>query len=220
MTALSVPGSADPVLDIAAALVQLQIADSVGLAERTGVTTMATLLSTDPRVERSDLLQNSLGEGPSITGGYLDDVLSSDDIEVDGRWPTWAPAARDLGIGALISVRLYTVSDTTGILTLYFHTPRTITDDDRQVAALAGIHASIELNRRYPLQQHHRLWRTVESQHRIGQAQGILMEKLQISAAAAFTVLHRLANDTGTKLDDLVDQLLETGSLPESPASR
>ncbi|WP_353649803.1 ANTAR domain-containing protein [Nakamurella sp. A5-74] len=59
----------------------------------------------------------------------------------------------------------------------------------------------------------HRLWRTVESQHRIGQAQGILMEKLQISASAAVTVLHRLSQDTGTRIDDLVEQLLDTGML-------
>lgn len=40
------------------------------------------------------------------------------------------------------------------------------------------------------------------------------MEKLQISASAAFTVLHRLSQDTGTRIDDLVDQLLDTGMLP------
>lgn len=201
-------------MDIATAIVKLQIADSVGLSERTGVAGVTTLLATDPRVERADALQISLGEGPSINAGYLDDVLSSDDIVADGRWPTWAAAVADLGIAALIMVRLYSLDETTGILSLYFHTARTITDDDRQIAALAGIHASIELNRRNPSTQQHRLWRTVESQHRIGQAQGILMEKLQIDASAAFTVLHRLSQDTGTRIDDLVDQLLDTGMLP------
>ena len=60
----------------------------------------------------------------------------------------------------------------------------------------------------------HRLWRTVESQHRLGQAQRILVEKLQISASAVVTMLHRLSQDTGTRIDDLVDQLLDTGMLP------
>lgn len=160
-------------MDIAAAIVKLQIADSVGLSERTGVAGVTTLLATDPRVERADALQISLGEGPSINAGFLDDVLSSDDIVADGRWPTWAAAVTDLGIAALISVCIYSLDETTGFLSLYFNTARTITDDDRQVAALAGIHASIELNRRNPSTQQHRLWRTVESQRRIGQAQGI-----------------------------------------------
>ena len=201
-------------LDIADALVQLQIADSVGLAERTGVTGVSTLMATDPRVEESDALQISFGEGPSVNPGYLDDVLSSDDIATDGRWPRWGPSASALGISSIISVRLYSHAETTGILSMYFHQPRSITDEDRQVAALAGIHASIELHRRAPTRQLQRLWRSVESQHRIGQAQGILMEKLQIGSAAAFTVLHRLSHDTDTRIDDVVDRLLTTGDLP------
>lgn len=40
------------------------------------------------------------------------------------------------------------------------------------------------------------------------------MEKLQISASAVVTVLRRLSQDTGTRIDDLVDQLLDTGMLP------
>lgn len=48
----------------------------------------------------------------------------------------------------------------------------------------------------------------------IGQAQGILMERLGLSAERAFAFLSRVSQQTNTKLCDVADELVQTRSVP------
>lgn len=48
----------------------------------------------------------------------------------------------------------------------------------------------------------------------IGQAQGLVMERHQITAAQARTRLHRAARRTGRSLHDIAAELVETGLEP------
>jgi AmiR/NasT family two-component response regulator len=48
----------------------------------------------------------------------------------------------------------------------------------------------------------------------IGQAEGILMERLMITADQAFGVLSRLSQQSNVKLRDLARNLVETGEIP------
>jgi AmiR/NasT family two-component response regulator len=50
----------------------------------------------------------------------------------------------------------------------------------------------------------------------IGQAEGILMERLKITADQAFGVLSRLSQESNVKLRDLARNLVETGEIPSS----
>ncbi len=47
----------------------------------------------------------------------------------------------------------------------------------------------------------------------IGQAQGILMERLRITADEAFAILSRHSQDTNTRVREVARQLVETGEL-------
>ena len=53
-------------------------------------------------------------------------------------------------------------------------------------------------------------------QHRttIGQAQGILMERLSISSDSAFTYLRRVSSQSNTKLILIAADIVQTGELP------
>ena len=51
----------------------------------------------------------------------------------------------------------------------------------------------------------------------IGQAQGIIMERFQLDAHAAFATLVRLSQHTNRKLIDIARELAQTGDLPKDP---
>ena len=58
------------------------------------------------------------------------------------------------------------------------------------------------------------LVRAVQSRHRIGMAQGILMTRRLITAERAFDLLLRGSQDSNVKLRLLAEAVIETGSLP------
>jgi len=51
----------------------------------------------------------------------------------------------------------------------------------------------------------------------IGAAIGILMERRQLNADDAFTLLGRVSQRTNTKLAEVAAELVETGNLPDRP---
>ena len=55
----------------------------------------------------------------------------------------------------------------------------------------------------------------LDGRKRIGQAQGILMERHGIDEDQAFAVLKRYSQDHNIKLRDLAEQLVATRSLPQ-----
>ncbi len=56
----------------------------------------------------------------------------------------------------------------------------------------------------------------VEHRTIIGQAQGILMERLGIDAAAAFEYLRRVSSHENRKLISVAISIVETGALPHA----
>ena len=53
-----------------------------------------------------------------------------------------------------------------------------------------------------------------EEHNLIDQAQGILMERFNVTAEQAFTVLTRASQDTKNKLRDVAQRLIDTGETP------
>ena len=49
----------------------------------------------------------------------------------------------------------------------------------------------------------------------IGQAQGILMQRLKITPDQAFAVLSRLSQESNVKLREVARRLVETGEIPD-----
>lgn len=210
--------SAAPSKDLLAALelitttiVELGIADGAGVSERIGGEFIA-LAATDDRARTVDVLQHKLDEGPCVQAFYEDGLLSSGDLTTDDRWPRWGRAAADQGIHAVISVNLYTVGSAIGALNLFSNDPREYTTDDLETAKLLGVHASVVLAR---FRADSNLWRAIDSRHRIGLAQGMLMERFKFGPEQAFAVLRRYSQQQNTKLHLIADHIVATGQLPE-----
>jgi len=67
---------------------------------------LETVGATQPLVVQTDQLQMSLDEGPCMSAIRVERNSSIDDTRTDPRWPTWGPAAADLGIRSVLSIHL------------------------------------------------------------------------------------------------------------------
>jgi len=198
---------------LTATIVDLGVADRAGVTERVGRGGFQTLAPTDDVVSTVDSVQYQLDEGPCVQAGYHTDLLHSGDVTADQRWPRWGPAAARHGVHSVISVQLHVSDSAIGALNMYGSAPREYRGEDLELARIIGAHASIVLAT-HRSETH--LWKAIGARHRIGQAQGILMERFKIDADKAFTVLRRLSQQHNMKLHMVADHLIVTGRLPET----
>jgi GAF domain-containing protein len=170
-----------------------------------------TAAATDPIVAKLDAMQMEVGEGPDVA--VLEDRLSVivSDTRTDQRWPTWAARVYDTGIRSLLSVRMYTDDETIGTLNAYSKAPDAFDIDDQAVAHVLARHTAVALGNARKIEN---LWMAVDARKRIGQAQGILMERFDLSDDQAFAVLLRYSQDNNVKLRVVADRLVETRVLP------
>lgn len=186
-------------------------ADHAGVIFVHGKQRVETAAATSPIVAKVDAIQMEVGEGPDVS--VLEDRLSVivSDTELDTRWPLWAGLVAEAGIRSLLSVRMYTSETVVGTLNLYSNRPDAFDTDDQEVAHILARHAAVALASARKLEN---LWQAVDARKRIGQAQGMLMERFDLNADQAFAVLLRYSQDNNIKLRAVADLLIETRNLP------
>lgn len=186
--------------------------DHAGVIFVSGGRKVETVAATDPLVARLDQVQLEVGSGPDID--VLQDrySISVPDTRNEPRWPEWASAAAEAGVGCMIGTRLYTSGTTIGSLNLYAVEVDKFDVSDREVAHVLARHAAIALDTARDTEN---LWRAIDARKLIGQAQGILMERYQIDPDRAFEVLRRFSQDRNVKLRLVAQQLVDTGHLPD-----
>ncbi|MCW2761533.1 MAG: hypothetical protein JWR85_1734, partial [Marmoricola sp.] len=170
--------------------------------------------STGTVASEAERHQVELAEGPTLA------TLTSSETTVvelaqEARWPLWAARARDLGVTGVMTLSLAVGSEQLGILSVYSSAENGFPHESSAYAYAYCAHASVAL---FAAQQVSGLHRAVESRHRIGIAQGILIVRYSISMETAFELLRRYSNATNTKLRDVAMTVCEIGDLP--PAHR
>lgn len=171
-----------------------------------------TTAATDPLVERLEQLQIECGEGPDID--VMQDrysVLVSD-ARAEMRWPRWAAKIAEAGVRSMLSVRLYTSSTTVGTLNLYDEQPEKFDISDQEIAHVLARHAAVALAN---ARQTENLWQAIDARKRVGQAQGILMERYRLNEDQAFAVLMRYSQNKNMKLREVAERLISTRALPD-----
>ena len=72
-----------------------------------------TEAGSDETLNRIDELQFVLREGPCFDALHMHEIVHSDDLATDKRWPRWGPlVAKEVGVVSIVSYRLYTTRDT------------------------------------------------------------------------------------------------------------
>jgi GAF domain-containing protein len=167
--------------------------------------------SSDPQAGLADSHQLELSEGPGWDALRSEDLHVAHDVTGDERWPRWSPLAVGLGIAATVAVPLFT--DTRlGAMTLYSRDAHAFVSEDIERAQVLGAHVSV-VAAHSRMEQN--LWRAIDGRNLIGQAQGILMERYQLTAEQAFALLRRYSQAQNVKLAVLAQQLVESGILAD-----
>ncbi|MER5878140.1 ANTAR domain-containing protein [Streptomyces sp. NPDC060235] len=163
------------------------------------------------------------------TLAWTDEVVRSADALNAGRehLPYWnrlwtAPVARiedsasveeegdlalsSLGLRSVLSLRLRADRRRLTVLTAYAGKPRAFDDQATRVGRLFTAHVSIALETATMREQ---LTEAMRTRDLIGQATGILMERLDIDASEAFDSLVRTSQRENVKLRDLARRIVD-----------
>jgi hypothetical protein len=176
-----------------------------------------TAATTDSTASVVDQAQYDAQEGPSLDA--VDTPIVYAQSFPDTRWPTLASRPADLGAHSAASFRLAAVNTATpgagGSLNTYGSEPDAFSDEAQQIGLILAAHASVAVGavrERDALQDlAENLNRALLSRDVIGQAKGILMERLNLSPEEAFDVLRRSSNRLNEKLHTLALRVAEPG---------
>lgn len=162
---------------------------------------------------RLDSLQEASGQGPCIDAARGEQVISSDDLTREDRWPDFAPQAVQAGVHSTLCFQLYAGGGALGALNLFGRVPRAFTAADVETGAMLATHAAIALHSLNKSEQFHS---ALASRDLIGQAKGMIMERFSIDAVQAFELLRRLSQDSNVPLAQIAAQLVDQGSATTS----
>jgi hypothetical protein len=188
---------------------------SVTLCERSGYRTAA---STDPAATAVDYAQYESQEGPCLDA--VDAPMVYAQSFPDERWPTLAARPLESGVQSVLSYRLAAAGSSTadsggGSLNSYGVIPSAFNDTAQEIGLILAAHASAAaraVEERSTLQSLGRdLQQALLSRDVIGQAKGILVERLKIAPEDAFDLLRRSSQNLNVKLQDVARGLAETG---------
>lgn len=222
LTALGEVITADAIADpspheTAVRLVQLArdylACDQAGISTCGDEGTLITVACTHPAIEQVDRVQNRLDQGPGLQS-LIDDIDQvARDVSTDRRWPSWGPAAAQLGLRTYIVVRMNLTNRRRAVLSLGSMAPRQVTREDLERAQSFAEQAGTAL---LVAEQVHNLRCAVSTRTQIGQAQGVLMERFDLDAEQAIAVLKRYSQDTNRKLHTIAAEIVESRTLPAS----
>ncbi len=201
---------------ITSALDLIPDADWASVTVRVG-RSFETLAATHDEARGLDELQYRLREGPCVDTAVTGEWVRSGAVADDDRWPRWGPEAAALGVCSMLSVQLMADGEPVGALNLYSLRPSRFDDPDEVgFALLYASHAALALT---SAREIHGLRNAVASRHVIGLAQGVLMERFQLSVEASFALLRRYSNERNVKLVEVARELVGTTPPPADTGS-
>ena len=132
-------------------------------------------------------------------------VVRTDDSEADGG----GNALSGLGLRSALSLRLRADRRRLTVLTAYARKPQAFDEDATRIGRLFTAHVSLALDSATVREQ---LTEAMRTRDLIGQATGILMERLNIDAAGAFESLVKASQRENVKLRDLARRIVDANS--------
>jgi len=206
-------GTTQEILD-EAAVVAIEIIEACDLAGMSILTPdgIDTPAGSGEALKRLDELQFALKEGPCFDALRKHEIVLSRNLATDERFPTWGPrVAKEIGVASIVSFRLFTGQDTLGAMNLYSRTLDAFDTEDVYNGAALAAHVSVALAE---AQNVTNLETAISGRTAIGRAEGILMERFDLSPAEAFAVLRRVSQDRNVKLNRVAEELVRTRVTP------
>ena len=171
-----------------------------------------TPASSDDRALHADQLQYELGEGPCLDAIWEQETFQIDDMTTEQCYPTYSRrVAEQTGIRSSLSFQLFTDEDSLGALNLYSPQPRAFDEAARAEGFVFAAQAAVALR---SAQHEEHLRAGMATRNLIGQAQGIVMERFQVTSNQAFAILTRISQETNSRLRDVARYLVDTREFP------
>ncbi len=180
-------------------------ADDAGVMRIVTRQKVETPAATTERVDQAHQLQSQFDEGPCLDAITGRATYVANDVVNDARWPRWGPAVVDLGILSAIGVRLATRERGYGSLNVYADRAHAFTPTDVELAEVLAAHATTAFA---AAERAAGLETALESRTTIAQAQGILMQKFDIDADAAFDFLRRISQHENRRLHAVAEAIV------------
>ena len=205
--------------DVGAGLQRIcrRVADQLGLSgavvtlmTRSGAEAVAAV--SDETLREVENLQFSLGEGPGREAFETGrPVLTSDLESATARWPGYARAAFEAGVGAVHVFPLQLGASRFGVLILYASGPRTLTGDEAGACVDFAAQATdvlLEGDRGQDAHLDPTLESSLNYRSEVYQAQGLVMIDLGISLVDALARMRAHAFAKGMELDHLAAEII------------
>ncbi|MTB87757.1 GAF and ANTAR domain-containing protein [Aeromicrobium senzhongii] len=193
----------------ATALAIVTNCDHAGIAVVSKGRKIETVAPTDKTVIRADQLQYDVNDGPCLQSIREQETVYSDDLRVDTRWPRWAAeATTELGIRSILSLQLFVGPDSMGSLNLYSQSPQAFGTVDRVSALALASHIAVAMT---AAKDKDNFESALTHRTVIGQAEGMLMQALQITPAQAFAALVRVSQSKNIKLHVVASDIVSRG---------
>lgn len=166
-----------------------------------------TPAATDDIARRGDQLQYEVGEGPCLQSIREQETVSSKDLLDEPRWPQWSRrAAEELGVRSMLCLQLFVTHDTLGALNLYADHPDAFDADDRATGLALAAHVAVALASEQNAEHHAS---SLAGAAVIGQAQGVLMQRYELTPSEAFLVLAKASQSDDSSVRLVAEKLIE-----------
>ena len=188
-------------------------ASGVGVSVLSDVGAQITAAASEPRFDRVEELQFTVGEGPCLDAFGSRGPVMSPDLEQDSviRWPGYGPAARAEGVRAVFAFPMQVGAVRLGAVDVYRDE---VGDLTREIVLRALIFADIALRTLIDAQLHDgevsgpTLDETLDERFEVYQAQGMVMIQLGVSASEAMARLRAHAFSQDRRLIDVADDIV------------
>ncbi|HEX4493997.1 MAG TPA: GAF and ANTAR domain-containing protein [Acidimicrobiia bacterium] len=186
--------------------------------------TFRTLASTDAAATDVDTAQYAAGEGPCLDATEEPAVYAPE--FPDPRWPRLASDPNRFGVQSVASFRVASSNRPNterfvGSLNAYSSDDHAFEQQAQEIGLILAAHASTGVSAvrdRVSLEEQAvQLHQALETRDVIGQATGILMERLRVTPEEAFEILRRASQNLNVKLRLIAESLTETGQLAQRP---
>jgi GAF domain-containing protein len=163
-----------------------------------------------------DESQYGKGHGPCLHAARSGELTEIRDTRTETRWPDYARSAAEHGNLSSLSVPLPIDEKVSGALNIYARRPHAFDEESRFVATRFAPYAGAVVGNARAYQSARdmsaNLQIALESRAVIDQAKGILMERYKLTADQAFQALAAVSMRSNTKVRDVADRLVRTGS--------
>jgi ANTAR domain-containing protein/GAF domain-containing protein len=177
--------------------------------------TSRSLAATSDLPARVDELRTEVGQGPALDVLETNDLVVSNDIAVDPRWPMFGPRVVDrLGIHSTVAYRLYLAPRLRAALVLYSDWPHAFDDLTIATGSIFASYCSLAVITDQLLGDRLSARRAREVHREIGVAVGLLMAAEEIGIVDAYRRLVRAGRNLRRTLPDLAHDVIQQRSLP------